>query len=417
METLILDEGTLKQSTFNKIGYGQPYGKVLFSEGDYTADTPLKLNSGTIITAEKNAVITLRDNVDPNKFKPMVPVFGQVESSIKDVVIEKVAFNGNRDNQEATPAWRGHSGTEEPKRHGQGYHNFIGFTNGDNITVRGITVKHTLGDGARLRYSNNIKYYNNTVIECGHDGLFCDNGENVEAWGNYTELKVNSAIRFKEIKNGRIHDNTIYNKVAGASTGPGIQLEVSTAKGTSSDILVENNIISGNWGPAMWVIGTTNPSPTAAQGLTIRKNTFYNCGLNRSLAGVSGVAVDGWTKVLFEDNLFDSCHGYGVLIGPYLASSAGKGYTVELRNNKFKNTLRSTIEGTASGTAIANLIPSKYTVKSIGNIFDENVRDYYNVKGEGDRFGKPSIVVLTCTEDQIPDIKKAAGENPIFRRS
>lgn len=416
MDTLVLYDGKLKQSTFEKVGYGRPYRKVLFSEGDYIADTPLKLYSGTIVTAEDNAIITLRDDANPDKFKPMVPVFGQVEKEIRDIIIEKITFNGNRDNQDATPVWKGHSGVENPKRHGQGYHNLAGFTNCKNIIMRNVTIKHTLGDGLRLKNCNGAYFYDNTVIEVGHDGFYADSGSNVGAWGNYTELRVNSAVRLKEIHHGRIYNNTIINKVAGASTGPGIQLEVSTKTGTSSDIQVENNYISGNWGPAMWVICTTNPSTYAAQNLIIRGNTFYNNGLNRNLAGVSGISIDGWHKVLVKDNIFDSCKGYGVMFGPYRASSTGTGYEAELRNNFFKNIQKSTVEGTASGTAIANLIPSKYKVSSKNNIFDGNYRNYYNVKGEVDRFGKPSLVFIKCTEDQIPDIEKAAGENPIFRR-
>lgn len=166
----------------------------------------------------------------------------------------------------------------------------------------------------------------------------------------------------------------------------------------------------------MWVVGTTNPSTTAAQGLTIRKNTFFNCGITRALAGVGGISMDGWTGVKIEDNLFDSCKGSGVFIGSYLATSAGKGYTVELRNNKFKNVQKGYIDGPASGVAIANTIPAKYKVTSIGNIFDGNFKNYLNVTGEGNRYGKPSQVFITCKEDQIPAIKKAAGEFPIFRR-
>jgi len=62
------------------------------------------------------------------------------------------------------------------------------------------------------------------------------------------------------------------------------------------------------------------------------------------------------------------------------------------------------------------LIPDKYTVKSIDNIFDGNFRNYYNVTGEGDRFGKPCKVFITCKDDQLTTIKKAAGEFQIFRR-
>ena len=417
METLIIDGGRLKQSTFDKIGDGQPYGQVLLSEGEYVADTPYKLNDCTTITAEKNAVITLQDDADPKKFQPQIPIFGQKNNTIRDVILENIVFFGNRDNQDATPPWRGHDGKGAPVRYGQGYHNLAGFTNSKNITVRGVTIKHSLGDGLRLKYCDGAKYYQNRVIECGHDGLYAENGANVLAWENYTELRVNSAIRLRGITNGRICNNSIVNKVGGASTGPGIQIENSTETGTSDNILVENNYVSGNWGPAMWVIGTKNPATNAAKNLTIRKNVFFNCGLNRNLAGVSGISMDGWTQVKIEENLFDSCKGYGVMIGPYRAGSAGTGYTAEIINNKFKNIQKSDTEGTASGTAIANLIPKKYKITSIKNIFDGNYRNYYNVKGEGDRFGKPSIVMLSCAEDQVQAVKKAAGENPLYRRS
>lgn len=418
METLILSEGTLRQSTFDKIGSGQRYNRVLFTEGKYTVDTPLKLNDGTIITAEKNVLITLKDNVNPNVFKKMVPIFGQKNSTIRDITIENIGFFGNDQNQDATPTWRGHSGTASPTRTGQGYHNFIGLKNGANITIRGIYVKKTLGDAARLTNCKGVRYYNNTVIECGHDGLYVDGGSDVEAWGNYTELRTNSAIRLRHVHYGHVHGNQTYNKVGGLASSPGFQFEVSHTSLTSSNILVENNYFEGTYGPAIWIISRLNPSVNAASKITIRKNTFYNCGNMKHISGVGGLTIDGWNDIQILDNTFHSCKGYGVVFGPYVsgAVSAGKGYKAELRNNLFKDTQKSVTVGPGSGAAIANLIPDKYTVKSIDNIFDGNFRNYYNVTGEGDRFGKPCQVFITCKDDQLTTIKKAAGEFQIFRR-
>jgi len=416
MDTLVLYSGLLKQATFDKIGYGQPYSSVLLTEGNYTVATPLKLRSGTRITSEKNAVISLVDNANPTLFQPMIPIFGQAENTIRDIILENFTYYGNRDRQDATPAWQGKTGKEAPKRHGQGYHNLAGFTNCENIIMRNVTIRHTLGDGLRLKNATGAFFYENNVVEVGHDGFYVDCGNNVGAWGNYVELKVNSAIRYRGVHQGKIYNNKIINKVAGASTGPGIQLEVSTSTGTSSGILVENNSISGNWGPAMWVICTTNPSTNAAKDLTIRGNTFSNCGLNPNISGVAGVNVDGWTNIKIENNVFDSCKGYGLMFGSYITSSAGSGYTAEVRNNIFKNTQKSAMEGTASGTAIANLSPSKYSISSINNTFINNFRDYYNVKGEGDRFGNPSLVLIRCAEDKVSEIMQAAGDNTVFRK-
>jgi hypothetical protein len=416
METLEISGGTLKQSIFDKIGNGNQYQRVLFTDGSYYVDTPIKLNDGSIITFEKNALLTLKDNVDPDLFKPMVPIFGQKKSTISDITFEDVNFFGNKDNQERTPPGSPH-GDNAPQRWGNGYHNLIGLTNGSNIVIEGTRLKYTLGDGARLTNCNKVKYYNNNIIECGHDGLYVDGGSDIEAYNNYTELRVNSAIRFRHVSNGRAYNNEIYNKVGSAASSPGIQIEISTSGAVSNNIVIENNYIAGTQGPGIWVIGTANPSTTAAQNLLIQKNTFFDCGNIRGQYGTGGIVADGWTKLKIIENEFKSCKGYGVLFGSYVsAASSGKGYTAEVLNNYFEKIRPSYWQGTASGTAIANLIPNKYTVAAIGNRFYDNTKNYYNVVGQEDRTGKPCQVFITCTEDQIPAIKKAAGNNPIYRR-
>lgn len=410
MSTLKLSAGTLKQSTFDMVGDGKTYDELKFLAGAHTINTPIELNSGTTLSAEADAWIYLQKNVALKTFPSQTPLFGQTGSTIKDIVIDGLNINGN--------------GANQLSETGDGFHNCFGFKGCSNIEIKNMQIKDTLGDGARLTNATGVYFYKNNIYQCGHDGLYVDGGSNIQAYNNTVGLRTNSAVRIRHAKNAKIYNNTIKNVSGGLGTGPGIQLEVSSTSGTLSDITVENNTFQNTYAPGIWAICRLNTSTNAAKGLTIRGNTFSNCGLMTSqLSGTGGIACDGITDVLIEKNVFENCKGYAVLFGQWVkVSSAGSGYKATVRYNKISGQTAGIISGTATGTAIANLLPAKYTVTAYGNTFNNNVRNLYNVTeisdpGDSEEDTEDSnettdtgaVIECECPTSSLETIKKIAG--------
>jgi len=368
MSVLTFTPGTLQQSSFSKVGYGQKYESVYFTKGNYTVKNPIKLNSGTTITGDVGAVLNLIAKAPTSTFGVRVPIFGQVEKYIEDISIENIKFNGHADKQSV--------------KHGKGYHNFIEFSRAKNIKIQNVIIENTQGDGARFVDSVNIEYLQNTVLGCGHDGLYVDRCKNVLGQGNVTYLRSNSALRCKGSDNVIFRENTVLRTDDfSPAYSPGIQVQNTVVSETSKNIEICNNFISGTFGPGIWCAGFANKDIQAASGLNIHNNLITNCGnmpYGNKISGVGGVVVDGWNGEI-KNNTIDKCKGYGILIGSYLGSSAGSGYEIEVSRNIITNTKVSRYPGLYSGGAVVNLTPSKTTVRASENCLWKNLTDYYNI--------------------------------------
>jgi len=368
MSVLTFTPGTLQQSSFSKVGYGQKYESVYFTKGNYTVKNPIKLNSGTTITGDVGAVLNLIAKAPTSTFGVRVPIFGQVEKYIEDISIENIKFNGHADKQSV--------------KHGKGYHNFIEFSRAKNIKIQNVIIENTQGDGARFVDSVNIEYLQNTVLGCGHDGLYVDRCKNVLGQGNVTYLRSNSALRCKGSDNVIFRENTVLRTDDfSPAYSPGIQVQNTEVSETSKNIEICNNFISGTFGPGIWCAGFANKDIQAASGLNIHNNLITNCGnmpYGNKISGVGGVVVDGWNGEI-KNNTIDKCKGYGILIGSYLGSSAGSGYEIEVSRNIITNTKVSRYPGLYSGGAVVNLTPSKTTVRASENCLWKNLTDYYNI--------------------------------------
>jgi hypothetical protein len=359
MATLKLTPGTLIQSTFDKVGFGQQYDTIEFTEGNYTVNKPLKLNSGTRLTGSVKSVLKLENYVTETVFPPMTPIFGQKGTTIEDIIIENICFDGNANNQSV--------------KHGKGFHNFIGISktsptnNPYGVEIRKITVKNSMGDGARLTNCKEVSFHDNTVIGCGHDGFYADKCTGVIACNNTITVRVNSGLRCRGSSNVLFSNNTIkQDPRVKPAYSPGIQIENSEQGVYCSGVTVSNNNISNTLGPGIWVIGTNNIATNAASNLLIEGNTIIGCGIMpayEEISGVGGIVIDGWDEVLIKKNMIVDCLGYGILIGDYLSTSKGTGYTVKLAGNNITGTKPSLYPGESSGEDVVNLIPSKYTVK------------------------------------------------------
>jgi len=370
-----MSPGTLQQSSIDKVGYGKKYEEIYFTApegkaGNYTVKTPLKFNSGTTLDCDRGAVINLVARAPTSVFGVRVPVFGQVEKTIEDITIKNIKFNGWADKQLV--------------KHGKGYHNFIEFSRAKNIKIQNVIIENTQGDGARFEDSENIEYVQNTVLGCGHEGLYVDRCKNVLGQGNVTYLRSNSALRCKGSDNVLFKENTVLRTDDfSPAYSPGIQVQNTEVNETSKNVEIANNFISGTFGPGIWCAGFANKDIQAASGLNIHNNLITDCGnmpYENKISGVGGVVVDGWNGEI-KNNTIDKCKGYGVSLGPYVsATPAGKGYSAKIYRNIITNTQKSNEVGTASGAAIANLVQDRYTsVEVYENCTSGNVRDYYGV--------------------------------------
>lgn len=351
MASLELKTGALKQSSFDKTGTGSPYDSIILNES-YIVDTPIEIYSGTTITG--TGTITLVDNASTSEFPPMTPIFSG--ENVSDISISGVTFDG-RDKYQTV-------------HHGQGFHNFIGLTDSSDISITGITAGNSQGDIARITDSSDIVYSGNAVKRCGHDGLYVDRCSWVEAFGNTTYTRVNSALRSKGSANVAFHDNLIFGTSEGYS--PGIQVENSRANETTSNVSIYQNIIQNTYGPGIWAAGTTSSDIDAASDLLIRNNLICSCGLmpaENKITGVGGMVIDGWDDVLIQNNTIDYCRGYSILFGRYLTNSNSSGYKATVSRNIITNTLKNNV-GT-QGIGLAN--HGRYSVDISENCYYKNV--------------------------------------------
>lgn len=387
---LTVSAGTLQQASFDKVGEGKAYDTLYFKAGSYTINRPLKMNSGTALESDGDAILKLASKVTEKVFPTMTPILGQKTNNISNIKISNITFDGNSDNQ-VYPT-------------GKAYHNFIGLRNASDIEIDNCYIHDTLGDGARLTNVKNTKFSKNKIIRCGHDAVYVDGGEDVDVRNNYVELRTNSGCRLRHVKNGYVYQNYIINKEAGKASCPGMQMECSTLNSSSSNIVIEENEIHGTFGPGIWVIGTKNTDLLAASGLTIKNNLFEKCGQMYHISGVGGIVADGWDTLSIESNTFKDCVGYGVMFGKYVnVESSGAGYFASVKNNTFTGTTKSNTVGEASGTALANLIPAKYTVAASGNVYLDNVADQYNVVEQ--EVTRPAYLKISGSESQISELK------------
>jgi len=221
----------------------------------YVIDNSLLIGSNTILEGDSNAVLKL---VDHAGWATMVPLINQMSSSgISNVTIRGFEVDVN------------HDGNAELAK-GKGYYNIVYFLYSSDVTVHDMYMHDGHGDGLRMKYSKNIKFYNNTVYKLGHDGMFAIECSNVEAWNNTVTCRTNSALRVWNSNNVKFHDNFIDSFYDWSAGGPGIQVERS--KGDMNNIEIYDNVITNTYGPGIWLIGTAGAYDKSLSSVYIHHN-------------------------------------------------------------------------------------------------------------------------------------------------
>ena len=341
----------------------------------YTIDDTLLIGSNTILEGDSTAVIKLVNNAGWATMKPLIQQMSS--SGNNNIIIRGFEVNVN------------HDGNTELEK-GDGYYNVIYFLHCKNITICNMYMHDGHGDGMRIKYSENIQFYNNTIYKLGHDGLYAINCQNVEAWNNRITCRTNSALRIWNSNRVKFHDNIIDSFYHWSAGGPGIQIEkggpnagIGPSAGIMDDLEIYNNTINNTYGPGIWLFNYDTSSATRDQGknVHIHHNIFYSTGTNPNILWVGGIVAGGFDDTLIENNVFDGAYNAAVVhmyITGYSSSYSPKGgYITTLRNNIIINTRKCT-EDSSGGYGVINYLSSTHKFVLENNCFYNNSAGNYN---------------------------------------
>jgi len=346
----------------------------------YVINDTLLISSNTILEGDSTAVIKLVDHAGWVTMKPLIKQMSN--SGNNNIVIRGFEVNVNHDGN-----------TEFAK--GKGYYNVIYFLYCNNVTVCDMYMHDGHGDGLRIKYGENVKFYNNTIYKLGHDGLFAIQCQNVEAWNNTITCRTNSGLRIWNSNHVKFHDNLIdsfYNWSAG---GPGIQIEKSA--GIMDDIEIYNNVIHNTYGQGIWIFNYDTADATKDEGKNIHiyHNIFYDTGTNPSITWVGGILESGFHDTVIENNVFDS--EYNVAIDSMspdgFFSNYSSKYITIVRNNIIVNTQKRTKNPSGTGYGIANDLPNTHSFVLENNcLYNNSAGNYKNCSSKVDIHIRPLFV-------------------------
>jgi len=363
---------------------------VIVKAGTYTIYEQLVIKEGVTLQGETDedgnnlATFFLEDD---STFDMQVPLL-LMKSHTK---VLNLNFNGNSENQKNVPVKRG-------QRWGNGYHNFIGAYYEDDLEVAHCEFYNNLGDGFRPRSCTNVLFHNNVASKGGHDVLFAIQCENVEAYDNYVEPRVNSAFRFMDVTNGAIYNNTIVFKryVDGVRSAAGPAIQIQNDKGDMYNVEVCGNYIYDSWGPAFWIVGKTN---NQKQGLYIHHNVMYDAGGNLNIYWVGGIIASGFDNLTIENNVFDGSFLGAVNFWDYAKGAWSKEATATLENNIFTDSVKGAYSG-VGGWGVNNEISVQSVVSSANCYYNNEAGDTRGCSvSSTDYFSDPK------EEDTLCDVK------------
>jgi len=345
----------------------------------YVIDDTLLIGSNTILEGDSNAVLKLANNAGWVTMKPMIQQMSSSGNS--NIVIRGFEVNGN------------HDGNPKVSK-GKGYYNVIYFTNCNNVKVYNMYMHDGLGDGLRIKYGNNIQFYNNRIYKLGHDGLFAIQCQNVEAWKNRITCRTNSGLRVWNSNHVKFHDNVIDSFYHWSAGGSAIQIEKSA--GVMDDIEIYDNTISNTYGPGIWIFNyDTSATKDKGKNVHIYHNVFYGSGTNPSITWVGGIVLSGFHDTLIENNVFDGVyhaaviHMYPEVYSPKYSSK----YTTTVRNNIIVNTQKRTKSPSGTGYAVINYLTKNHNFVLENNcLYKNSAGNYKGCTSKSDIYLNPLFV-------------------------
>ena len=351
----------------------------------YVINDTLLIGSNTILEGDSTAVVKLVDHAGWVTMKPLIKQMSN--SGNNNIVIRGFEVNVNHDGN-----------TEFAK--GKGYYNVIYFLYCKNVTVCDMYMHDGHGDGLRIKYGENVKFYNNRIYKLGHDGLFAIQCQNVEAWNNTITCRTNSGLRIWNSNHVKFHDNLIDSFYHWSAGGPGIQVEKSA--GIMDDVEIYNNTIHNTYCPGIWLFNYDSSSATRdqAKNVYIHHNTFYDTGTNPSITWVGGIITGGFEDTVIENNVFDGIY-HTAIANMYINSYSptyvpeGDGFTTIVRNNIIVNTRPRTMSPSGTGYGIMNYLPATHSFVLENNcLYNNSAGNYKNCASTTDIYVNPLFADL-----------------------
>lgn len=356
----------------------------------YVISDSIFIGNNTTLEGDPTAVIKLKDKAEWPVGKPLITQMNN--TGIHGVAIKGFEIDGNHDNN-------------QDKKKGLGYYNMVHFLNSRDIQVHDMYMHDGHGEGLKANRGYNIQFYNNNVYKLGHNGLFAIDCLNVEAWNNKITCRTDSGLRALNSNHVKFHDNVIDSFYHWSAGGPGILIEKTT--GVVNNVEVYNNTIHNTYGPAIWLIGWSEPyTREDAQNVHIYRNIFYNTGTNPGIDWVGGIVTSGFYDTLIENNIFDGVyhsavihmypkgtHIYPTYEGHPNLSPKGTGYTTIVRNNIIVNTQKRTKNPDGTGYAAINYLSETHTFVLENNcLYNNSADNYLNCTSTTDIYVDPLFV-------------------------
>jgi hypothetical protein len=380
-------------------------GSTVYLRGPFTYDiqSSLQIGNSTILTGDSTAKLRLHDHVT---WANQVHIIKQSESIASNITIHGFEIDCNRDNQDYDE--------------GDGYHNAIGLRGnsnspGINVSVHDMYIHHSLGDGVRLQFINNITSYNNDIQHMGHECNFLIQCVGADIYNNSFLQRCNSSVRLDNCQNVNIHHNTCNGSMINGNSHIQIGNEPASYGLTklTQNINIYENTLADSPASGIMFMDAWGSAGTTAQTVKVWNNTISNCGWKANYVNYNaGISIWNWGNGLnIFNNTINGAYNAGVLV----LNAISSGCTANIYNNNILNTKNTLSTDSAKRLAVTgygflNTQPSKLAIYAENNYLTGSATgNYYQVVpiseatsligeyGEGD--------TVTPTTRYIPPIR------------
>ncbi|HEX2926193.1 MAG TPA: hypothetical protein VHP38_08040, partial [Ruminiclostridium sp.] len=355
-------------------------GNDIHLKGPFTYDftDQILIGSSTVFSGDSTAKLRLNNSC---LWSAGIPVIGQRGSDgsyspgtiTHDVEITGFEIDGNETNLY-------HSGTD--RIHGHDYYRIIYFQGQStnpayNLSVHGMNIHDSMGDGVRFGYCKTIKTYSNTLSNLEHCAVFVVDCDGSEVYSNTIKTITTSGIRHDNSRNVKIHDNNIsdFTGTTHAPTGGahGIQFgnQPSGHTNLTQNLEIYNNTISVG-GCGFQIEDYLKTAGTTAQTAHIYNNHLTGCGWRNWTEYFAGITIYSWGNGLnIEYNTIDGSYRAGILAYGAITS----GVTASVKNNNIINSVKA---GSGGGYGIWNKVSSSLTIQAENNYCHNNISGNYS---------------------------------------
>lgn len=376
--------------------FNQGGGTVHLKNGIYIIDNPIILKSNIIFEGEsdENTIIKLADEADWGIHPDAnYPIYHDAESliiadgntdynpdwqftigRIENVTLQNFKIDGNKQNQHYvdlngdTVLIEGGTSNYTAIDLGDPYNT----TRSNNLTFSHVYIMDNLGDAISIQMSENININHCKSQNIGHSAAYLIEVLNVLAEYNEYDVYANSGIRVDIGNHITIRKNHLFS--TDNSGNFGIQISHRYTTDVMNDVLIEQNLIENT--PYAGIALYTD-DPTITNGVIIRNNLIYRCGLPSVANESGGINIFNFDNTIIENNtIFNNCAG-GIVFGvnPYYPNGLTGNKTATIRNNIITNSIGLDID--SYGIYLDNNDNTTLILEN-NDVWANQTADYYN---------------------------------------